>query len=154
MRLGPASIANIVVACSVFAPVYAAAACSEPDYVPFSGDVKIVCSIDWKTGGERESALFAPLDGERWVAWIQGGTYTVQTVEMSATTNSCTGLALVGYYRDFLYRVFIEAESSTILASLEHENPARADEGHGHCRMLDEEYYDLDIRAVDENDTE
>ena len=70
---------------------------------------------------------------------------------MSATTNSCTGLALVGRHRDFLYRVFIEAESSTILANLDHENPERADEGHGQCKMLDEEYYEVDIRAVDES---
>ena len=152
MRLGPASIANLVVACSALAPVATAVACDEPDYVPFSGGVKIVCSIDWKTGGEGESALFVPLDGDRWIAWIQGGTYTVQTVEMSATTNSCTGLALVGRKRDFLYRVFIEAESSTILANLEHENPDRADEGHGECKMLDEEYYEVQIHAIDEND--
>lgn len=151
MRLGPASIAKIVIACSVLAPVNDVAACSEPDYVPFSGGVKIVCSIDWKTGGERESALFVPLDGDRWIAWIQGGTYTVKAVEMSATTNSCTGLALVGRQRDFLYRVFIEAESSTILANLEHENPQRADEGHGHCKMLDEEYYEVEIQLTEEN---
>ena len=154
MRLSPASIAIIVVACSVFTPLSVFAACDEPDYVPFSGGVKIVCSIDWKTGGERESAFFVPLDTDRWVAWIQGGTYTVQSVMMSATTNSCTGLALVGRKRDFLYRVFIEAESSTILANLEHENPERADEGHGHCKMLDEEFYEVEIRASDEQNPE
>ena len=94
------------------------------------------------------------LERDRWVAWIQGGAYTVQTVEMTETTNSCTGLALVGRDRDFLYRIFIEAESSTILANLEHENPERADEGHGHCKMLDEEYFEVDIRATGEDNVQ
>ena len=152
MRIGPTNVATLAVAASLFSSVTPAIACDEPDYVPYSGGVKIVCSIDWKTGGEHESTLFVPLDRERWIAWIQGGTYTVQTVEMSETTNSCAGLALVGRDRDFLYRVFIDADSSTILANLEHENPDRADVGHGHCKMLDEEYYEVEIRAADEHD--
>ena len=77
----------------------ASAECRDPSYIPFSGDVKLICTIKWKRAGVEDSALLAPLDNERWVAWIHSSIYETQAVPMTVTANSCEGLALVGRYK-------------------------------------------------------
>ena len=154
MRTGMNRIARLAVVACLLSPTLAFATCNEPDYVPFSGDTKIVCSIDWKTGGERESAMFAPLGGDRWVGWIHAGSYAVQAIAMNATSNSCAGLALVGRRGDFLYRVFVDADSSTILANLEHDDPNRQDRGFGDCKILDETSHEIEVRQSPGGDSD
>lgn len=146
MRFVLHAIAVFLIGSFVVATHPAAAACAEPDYLPFQGDVKVLCAIDWREAGENDNALFVPLGGDRWAGWIHSGSYTVRSIEMLATVNSCNGLSLVGRVDDFLYRAFIEAESSTILVNLVRDDPRLNDQGHGDCRVLDEESYSLDVR--------
>ena len=152
MRLAPPKSAALAIAVGAFSADPAAAACNEPDYVPFSGDVKIACAIDWSEAGENDTALFAPLGGDRWVGWIHSGSYNVRALDMMATTNSCNGLALVSRVDDFLYRVFIDAESSTILINLVRDDPRRNDQGHGDCKILEEDDFSIDVYASDSED--
>ena len=145
MRIGLNTIAVIAAASSLISVQPAAAACAEPDFLPFQGDVKVICAIDWREAGENDSAMFVPLGGDLWAGWIHSGSYTVRSIEMLATTNSCNGLSLVGRVDDFLYRIFIEAESSTILVNLVRDDTRLNDQGHGDCRIVDEESYSLSI---------
>ena len=146
MRLSLTYLASTAAVLSLLLPAKAMAACAEPDFVPFSGDVKIVCAIDWQEAGENDSALIVPLGNDLWSAWVHSGTYTLRSIEMLATTNSCNGLSLVGRVDDYVYRIFIEAETSTILVNLARDDPRLNDQGHGDCRLLNEEEYAIDLR--------
>ena len=154
MRLSLAHLVGASVVLSLLLPAPAPAACAEPDFVPFSGDVKIACAIDWREAGENDTALFVPMGNDIWTGWVHSGTYTVRSIEMMATTNSCNGLALVGRVDDFLYRIFIEAETSTILVNLVRDDPRLNDQGHGDCRLLDEAEYTIDLRETILDDDE
>ena len=150
MRPGPPKTAVVAIAVGLLSMDPAAATCAEPDYLPFQGDVKIACAINWRDAGENDSAFFVPLGGDYWAGWLHSGSYRVKAIDMMATTNSCTGLTLVGRVDDYVYRVFIEAESSTILINLVRDDPRRNDQGHGDCRVLDEEAFSIEVEAVEE----
>ena len=154
MRPGPPKIAVLAIAAGLLWMDPAAATCAEPDFLPFQGDVKIICAIDWREAGENDTALFVPKGNDLWAAWVHSGSYTVQSLEMLATTNSCNGLSLVGRRDDFQYRIFIEAESSTILVNLVRDDARLNDQGHGDCKVIDEEEYALDLREKIPDDVE
>ena len=148
------SMAILAATAVAFAPAPGFTTCAEPDYLPFQGDVKIACAIDWRDAGENDTALFAPLGGDYWAGWVHSGSYSVRAIDMLATTNSCNGLSLVGRVDDYQYRVFIDAESSTILINLVRDDPRLNDQGHGDCRVLDEENYEVDVLEIFDTDTD
>ena len=152
MRPGLRNIAIFAAAAVLLAPAPGFTTCAEPDYLPFQGNVKIACAIDWRDAGENDTALFAPLGGDYWAGWVHSGSYNVRAIDMLATTNSCNGLSLVGRVDDYQYRVFIDAESSTILINLVRDDPRLNDQGHGDCRILDEE--DFRIQVLEDFDSD
>ena len=137
MRESNMSWYRAVVILAVFAAAAAAADCRNPDFKPYDGDVQVVCWIDWEAAGIREAALFTPLGNMRWTGWIHSSGYFIQPVMMTETSNSCAGLALVGRNGDFLYRIFAEADTFTLLVDLEHTDEKRNDRGFGECKILD-----------------
>ena len=96
----------------------------------------------------KESALFMPVDNQTWIAWIDSTAYDLHPVVMNVTTNSCSGLALVGRTSKRLYRVIIEADSQRIIANMEVDDSGQKDDGSGLCKVLDEDAYRIDLRRV------
>ena len=125
-----------VVILAAFAAATASADCRNPNFKPYDGDVQVVCWIDWEKAGISEPALFTPLGDMRWIGWIHSSGYFMEPVTMTETSNSCAGLALVGRNGDFLYRLFAEADTFTLLVNLEHADEKRNDRGFGECKIL------------------
>ena len=93
--------------------------------------------MKWDNAEIHEPILFTPLGERRWTGWIHNSAYFMQPVTMTETSNSCAGLALVGRNGDFLYRIFAEADTFTVLINLEHTDERRDDRGFGECKILD-----------------
>ena len=121
---------------------------TDPNAQPPSGGKSLVCTLKFGRRDAQLPAFFTPIDNKTWIGWIwpiERTEYVLEPIQFGVEQNDADGIKLVAVYGPFDVRVFVSTREQRISLVRSMANSSEPEYGGGHCGLLNESEFSLEV---------